>query len=753
MDQYMAFVKIDFIRLIFLVVFYSFSQQALALLDDSELLRPEQAFKVSGKVENQQLIISWDIAEGYYLYRDKFKITAQDPGIVLVEPVFPAGKIKDDENFGRVEIYRNQLSASLPLPENLQLATLDLLIQHQGCADLGICYPPQKTELSIALPGAPVQTDSINPLSGLTNKLNSLNLLEDKLLPPDQAFQLLITVTDANTLNASWQIAKGYYLYREKTELSASANSSTQLAKYVIPNGIPRTDEAFGEVEIFYDTLSFDVPLIRSDSRAHSIQLIAKYQGCADRGVCYPPIQKTFTLDLPASNIVTPIKSASPVATTATPADISEQDLIAKNLGKDNFWLTLASFFGFGLLLAFTPCIFPMIPILSGIIVGQGGHVTAVRGFLLSLSFVIASALAYTVFGILAALFGSNLQADLQQPWIIILFSTIFVLLALSMFGFYNLELPKALQAKLNNASNKHRNSGMLGAALMGAFSALIVGPCVAAPLAGALIFIGQSGDAVLGGAALFVMGLGMGAPLLALGASAGSILPKAGQWLNATKALFGVIMLAVAVWMLERILPSPVTMFLWALLLILPAIFLSALDTLPENSSGWRKIWKGLGLIMLIYGTLLLIGLAMGNNNPLKPLQGFSAANNAAHQELVFQRIVSVQDLDRQLQLASAQGQWVMLDYYADWCISCKEMEAYTFSDPEVQKALANFVLLQADVTQMNDDDKALLEKFKLIGPPAILFFNTKKQERKAMRVVGYLDSDQFIKHLQKTN
>jgi thiol:disulfide interchange protein DsbD len=310
----------------------------------------------------------------------------------------------------------------------------------------------------------------------------------------------------------------------------------------------------------------------------------------------------------------------------------------------------------------------------------------------------------------------------------------------------------KALQAKLHNASDKHRNSGMFGAALMGAFSALIVGPCVAAPLAGALIFIGQSGDAVLGGAALFVMGLGMGAPLLALGASAGSILPKAGHWMNATKALFGVIMLAVAVWMLERILPAPVTLFLWALLLILPAIFLSALDALPENSSGWRRIWKGLGLIMLIYGTLLLIGLAMGNNNPLKPLQGFSAASNAAHQELVFQRIVSVQDLDRQLQRASAQGQWVILDYYADWCISCKEMEAYTFSDPEVQKALVNFVLLQADVTQMNDDDKALLEKFKLIGPPAILFFDTKKHEHKAMRVVGYLDSEQFIKHLQKT-
>lgn len=750
----MAFVKIDFVRLIFLSFIVTFTTQATALSDE-ELLHPDEAFKVSGKAANGQLTLTWDIAEGYYLYRDKFKISAQDANIILAEPVFPAGKIKDDENFGRVETYRHQLKVSLPLPTNLQSNTLDLWVHHQGCADIGICYPPQKISLSIALPDTPTATtDSINPLQNFSKGLSSLKLgfSEDPLLPPDQAFQLLLTVTDANTLYASWQIAEGYYLYRGKTELSVSADSSTQLAAYVVPNGIAKTDEAFGEVEVFYDTLSFAVPLVRSDLAAHSIQVLAKYQGCADRGICYPPIQKKVTLALPAT---TEIASAinTPASTSPPSSNISEQDQIAKNLNKDNFWLTLASFFGFGLLLAFTPCIFPMIPILSGIIIGQGGHVTALRGFLLSLCFVLASALAYTVFGVLAALFGSNLQADLQQPWIIILFSSIFVLLALSMFGFYNIQLPKALQAKLHNASDKHRNQGMFGAALMGAFSALIVGPCVAAPLTGALIYIGKTGDAVLGGAALFVMGLGMGAPLLAIGASAGSILPKAGHWLNATKAVFGVVMLAVAVWMLERILPAPITMLLWALLLILPAVFLSALDVLPENASGWRKIWKGMGLVMMIYGALLLIGLATGNNNPLRPLQGLGTANGNSHQELAFKRITSIQDLDRHVQQASAQGKWVMLDYYADWCISCKEMEAYTFSEPQVQQALANMVLLQADVTKMNDDDKALLERFDLIGPPAILFFDTQQQERSAMRVVGYLNAEQFITHLQKKN
>lgn len=742
-------VKINFTKLVFILLSLNFSQQALALLGDQELLPPEQAFKVSGKADNDQLIITWDIADGYYLYRDKFKITAQDASISLTEPVFPAGKIKHDANFGEVETYRHQVSAKLPLP-TIPSEKLNLIIQHQGCADIGICYPPQKLELLVTLPEKAMTGDALNPLQVLSNSIANpaLNLFADKLLPPDQAFQLQLTVSNANTLYVHWQIAKGYYLYRDKMALSVVDNSSTQLGSYTIPKGIAKTEEKFGEVEIFYDSLGFDVPLSRIETKAQRIQVVVKYQGCADQGVCYPPMQKTINLNLPASNTNSPTLVAKKLPLSS---HISAQNLIADNLAKDGFWLTLAGFFGFGLLLAFTPCIFPMIPILSGIIVGQGGYVSTLRGFLLSLSYVLAAAVAYTVFGVLAALFGNNLQADLQQPWIIILFSSIFILLALSMFGFYNLELPKVLQAKVADISDKHRNNGMLGAALMGAFSALIVGPCVAAPLAGVLIYIGQTGDAILGGSALFVMGLGMGAPLLALGASAGSILPKAGRWMNAIKAVFGLLMLAVAVWMLERILPASVSLFLWVLLLIIPAIFLGALDALPAGSSGWQKLWKGLGVIMLIYGALLLIGLAAGNKNPLQPLQGLTLGGNQNHQELAFTRIKSVQELDQYINQASAQNKWVMLDYYADWCISCKEMEVYTFTDPQVQKALANFVVLQADVTQMNDDDKALLERFDLIGPPAILFFDTNQQERIVMRVVGYLDAEQFISHLQQ--
>ncbi|MDD1638130.1 MAG: protein-disulfide reductase DsbD, partial [Methylococcaceae bacterium] len=379
-------------------------------------------------------------------------------------------------------------------------------------------------------------------------------------------------------------------------------------------------------------------------------------------------------------------------------------------------------------------------------------RITTARAFLLSLSYVVASAFTYTVFGILAALFGSNLQTTFQQPWIIGLFSAIFVLLSLSMFGFYELELPNSIKTKLHNSSEKHRDGSLWGAAIMGALSSLIVGPCVAAPLAGALIFIGQTGNAVLGGSALFAMGMGMGVPLLLLGASAGKLLPKAGTWLYSTKAVFGVIMLGVAVWMLSRILPPAVTILLWAMLLILPAIYLKAIDPLPENSSGWRQLWKGIGLMMLAYGLLLLIGFSMGNNNPLKPLQGFNANNaQAAEQGIVFERVASLSALEARIQQASANHQPVMLDFYADWCISCKEMEAYTFTDPKVKQALAGFVLLQADVTKDSDDDKALLTKYNLIGPPAILFFGTDSQENAAHRVIGYQDAETFIKTLQR--
>jgi len=726
-------------KIIFLCFLSLVSQPAFALGAD-EILPPNQAFKVSAKaIAADRVEISWDIAEGYYLYRNKMRFESKTEQIRLGDPAFPSGQSHHDENFGDVVIYRNTLNVPLALTVENGASSLQLFVQYQGCADRGICYPPQKTTFNLTLPAPPAA--NVDPVKQLLKGAQGLklNLFEDELLQPDQAFEFFASVKDDHTLHVNWHIADGYYLYREKVQLELLNADGVKLGTYDIPHGAPKQDEAFGQVETFHNELSFDLPLIRSSQSPQSVTLQAKYQGCADRGVCYPPMSKKIDLPLPAAQ------------QTAAP-ELSEQDQIVQSLHKDSLAITLLSFFGFGLLLSFTPCIFPMIPILSGIIVGHGNRITTGRAFLLSLSYVVASALTYTLFGVLAALFGSNLQTAFQQPWIIGLFSAVFVALSLSMFGFYHLELPKSLQAKLHNSSEMHRDGSLWGSAIMGALSSLIVGPCVAAPLAGALIYIGQTGDAVLGGSALFALGLGMGVPLLLLGASAGKLLPKAGSWLNSTKAVFGVIMLAVAVWMLSRILPGNVIMMLWAMLLIFPAIYLSAVDPLPENSSGWRKLWKGLGLMMLAYGLLLLIGFSLGNSNPLKPLQGLGVTTaQAAEPGLAFERVASLAALETRIKQAAANRQPVMLDFYADWCISCKEMETYTFADPGVKKSLNGFVRLQVDVTNNTDDDKALLEKFSLIGPPAILFFGSDSQEKIANRVIGYQDAETFIKSLQR--
>jgi thiol:disulfide interchange protein DsbD len=733
-------------KIIFLCLLPFVSQPALALGAD-EILPPDQAFKVSAKaLAADRIEISWDIAEGYYLYRNKMRFESKTQQIRLGDPAFPSGQTHHDENFGDVVIYRNTLVVPVALSVENGATSLQLLAQYQGCADRGICYPPQKTTFDLKLPSPVASVEKVDPVKQLLKGSSGLklNLFEDDLLPPDQAFNFFASIKDDHTLHVNWQIADGYYLYREKVQFELINADGVTLGSYDIPRGAPKQDEAFGQVEIFHNELGFDLPVIRTTLSAQSITLQAKYQGCADRGVCYPPMSKKIDLALPVAQ--------QPIVQQPAAPELSEQDQIVQSLHKDSLPVTLLSFFGFGLLLSLTPCIFPMIPILSGIIVGHGNRITTGRAFLLSLSYVVASALTYTVFGILAALFGSNLQTTFQQPWIIGLFSAIFVLLSLSMFGFYHLELPKSLQVKLHNSSEIHRDGSLWGAAIMGALSSLIVGPCVAAPLAGALIFIGQTGDAVLGGSALFALGLGMGVPLLLLGASAGKLLPKAGNWLNSTKAVFGVIMLAVAVWMLSRILPGNVIMMLWAMLLIFPAIYLSAVDPLPENCSGWRKLWKGLGLMMLAYGLLLLVGFSLGNSNPLKPLQGLGLSTaQAAEPGIAFERVASIAALEARINQAAANHQPVMLDFYADWCISCKEMETYTFADPRVKQALKGYVLLQADVTNNSDDDKALLAKFNLIGPPAILFFGLDRQEQAAYRVIGYQDAEIFIKSLQR--
>jgi thiol:disulfide interchange protein DsbD len=737
-----------------------FSVAHAGLFDDDELLPADEAFAFQSSMAGDDRIRAvWTIADGYYLYRNKFRFATDAEGIRFGSPTFPAGKIKKDEFFGEVETYRKQVAIEIPVIREPGAATsFELKVTSQGCADIGVCYPPHTQLASLDLPSenptAKEPGSALQALSDLGAGFGFGNT-EDELLPPDQAFQLDVQVSNANTLTASWNIAEGYYLYRHKFGFDIEPTAGVTLAPEQMPEGEHKTDEFFGDIQVYHQEALATIPVQRTGNAATPIALTVKYQGCAERGVCYPPISKTLNLLLPAASAAT---VASPDSTLRPPTQglLSEQDAIAKRLTEGNLLATLLAFFGFGLLLAFTPCVFPMIPILSSIIVGHGEKITAHRGFILSLVYVIAMALTYTVAGVFAGLFGENLQAAFQNAWILSAFAAVFVLLSLSMFGFYDLQMPAFIQSKLTDVSNRQKGGSLTGVAVMGFLSALIVGPCVAAPLAGALIYIGQTGDAVLGGLALFALSLGMGAPLIAIGTGAGKLLPTVGPWMDKIKAVFGVMLLAVAIWMLERILPGQVTLVLWAMLLILSSVYLRALDGLAVEATGWSRLWKGMGVMSLVYGVLLLIGAASGAKDPLQPLQNVFAAQSSGtalhgqHAELPFKPIKTVDDLDSQLAAAARQGSPVMVDFYADWCTSCKEMEKYTFARPEVQQALAGMLLLQADVTANDDADKALLKRFKLIGPPSILFFDASGKERKELSLVGYKPADEFVQHVQ---
>jgi thiol:disulfide interchange protein DsbD len=515
---------------------------------------------------------------------------------------------------------------------------------------------------------------------------------------------------------------------------------------------MPRPDGSIGEVEIYLQQIDLAVPLVRTGAAPTQATLVAKFQGCAERGICYPPMTKKLPLALPAAEAAD--LSTQPPVSISQAEPVSEQDRIAATLRQGNTWLIIATFFGFGLLLAFTPCVFPMIPILSGIIAGQGADITPRKAFWLSLVYVLAMAVTYTIAGVLAGLFGQNLQAAFQNPWVLSAFAALFAGLALSMFGFYELQLPPGLQSRLTEISNKQQSGTLAGTAIMGLLSALIVGPCVAPPLAGALIYIGQTGDGILGGMALFALSIGMGAPLIAIGTSAGKLLPRMGAWMDAVKAVFGVLLLAVAIVMLERIVPAAVAMLLWGALLICSAVYMGALRVLPIEASGWDRLWKGLGVVSLVYGALMLVGAAAGGKDTLQPLRGLAVAGSGGTAEHIeFKRIKTVTDLEREVAAASAQGRPVMLDFYADWCVSCKEMERYTFADPKVVAALKGFVLLQADVTANDADDQALLQDhFGLPGPPAIIFYDSAGSERRGYRVVGFMPAEQFAEHARKS-
>ena len=569
-------------------------------------------------------------------------------------------------------------------------------------------------------------------------------------LDPEKAYQFSARALDAKTIEARWKIADGYYMYRDKIKFSLEPGlDGVKLGVPQFPAGKIKDDEFFGRVEVYRKELKILLPIeALADSSPTSIVLKASSQGCADIGICYPPLPQQSSVELvkdgtgvssPALIQQKPLLASGPSADSGN----DESSKIAGLLKNANIWTILLFFFGAGLALAFTPCMLPMVPILSGIIVGHGHDIGKSRAFVLSLVYVLGMAVTYAAFGVAAGMSGTLLSSAMQNAWVLGAFALVFVVLALSMFGFYELQLPPALQSKLADEANQQQGGSLHGVALMGFLSAIIVGPCVAAPLAGALLYIAKTGDAILGGGALFIMALGMGLPLLLIGTSARHLLPRPGPWMEAIKQFFGVLLLGVAIWLVSPVIPMPVQMLAWAALLIFSAIYLHALDPLPPHAHGWNRFGKGLGVLALLVGAALLIGMLGGSRDPLQPLSfmRFGAAASESR-GVKFERVTSLADLDARVRAA---GRPVMLDFYADWCVSCKEMERFTFADPAVAARMNRMLLLQADVTANSDDDKALLKRFGLFGPPGIIFFDPKGQEAQNLRVVGFQEAALF--------
>lgn len=580
---------------------------------------------------------------------------------------------------------------------------------------------------------------------------------------PEEAFRPSAEAAGADRVRITWDITDETYLYRSKLDVQALGPDGVKVTDLQIPSGKKKYDETFGkEMQVFRDSVSVVAVLQRPPEGEVDVTLQASYQGCADAGVCYPPQRTDFEVGLPAPSSAEAAElgsgaesSAGSGSTAGVPA--SEQTRFANALESGGL-LAVGVFFLAGLGLALTPCVFPMIPILSGIIVGQGGEagMTKRRAFTLSLAYVLGLAVTYAILGVIAGATGAYIQAALQNPWVIGTFAAVFVALALSMFGFYEIQMPSSIQTRIQEKQQTGSGGGLFGTAFMGALSALIVGPCVAPPLAGALLYIGQQGDLVLGGVSLFALSLGMGVPLLVVGTTAGSVLPRAGGWMERVKYVFGVLMLAVAVYLLSRVVPAGLTLFLWGLLLVVSAVYMGALERLDAEASGWRRLWKGLGVVLLVLGTLELVGSVTGARDPFKPLAGIEASGGSGggeqHAGLKFREVDSLDGLQQAVAGAAEQGRPVMLDFYADWCVECVRYERTTFTDPAVKQALEGVTLLQVDVTEQDEADKRIQSHFNVIGPPAILFFGADGEEMTPARIAGYKDADAFSEHVRRT-
>ncbi|MGA6098721.1 protein-disulfide reductase DsbD [Stutzerimonas marianensis] len=574
----------------------------------------------------------------------------------------------------------------------------------------------------VALPAAAGLFDSrpSPTLGGLNNSAD--------FLPVREAFRLSLAETSPERVKLRFTAAEGYYLYRHRFQFK-TPTGAVEIGEPVLPAGEAKNDEYFGDVEVYYGILDIELP-IRNPS-GEPFTLNVTYQGCADKGLCYPPETESLNIG--------PVASATSALDAPAAADRATFT-----------WRAVALFFLAGLGLTFTPCVLPMLPILSGVVLrGQPG---GMRSFLLALAYVLPMAGGFALLGALMGLFGAelNLQARLQSPWVLIPFALFFVAFALAMFGLFELRLPQWVATRLDRAAGSAKGGSFLGAALLGTISSLLVSPCVSAPLAGALLYISSSGDALGGGLQLFALGLGMGIPLIIFATGGGALLPRSGPWMVTVRNTFGVLLLAVAIWMLERVVPGEVALALWGGLAAGAALFLGTLELTSKTPR--QKLAQLLGLALLVYALSAWMGALQGGSDPLRPIpQGFAAAGSAKSAGEAWQTITTPSQLDAELAMAKTAGQPVMLDWYADWCISCKVIEREVFADTQVAPRLADYRLIRFDITESNPAQRALLDRYKLFGPPAILFFDRKGSELQNARVVGEIDADAFLQRLDR--
>ncbi len=774
-------------KLIYLIILL-FASNAYGLSQE-DLLKPDEAFSLSQPVYDSSGNISatWKIADNYYLYKKTFKFKSDSDNIKLGKPIYPVSEKYRDITQGKmVDIFRKEVTINIPvetidgseLPSEIKIQTT-----HQGCYDGGVCYPPKKIDFTLAKQDSgtvpPIlttvnstqSTQNNNTNKTETNNSNTLstkNLItkmgfesekEKQPIPVEEAFQFDLQTTN-NQYIAKFTITPGHYLYKEKIKFKLLDADDLILGNLAFLQTVIKNDAAYGEIEVYEKSFNVEIPLEGKISK--TAKLFVEYQGCSElTGICYPPVKVTTPILGDSVTAATEMeKNTAQTISSSVGIEQTEQDVFANKLKNSSFFAMLAIFFVAGLGLALTPCVFPMIPILSGIIAGQTGYLSTRRSFMLSLAYVLPMATTYAFVGVIAGLSAGaiNLQVIFQTPWVIILFAIIFVLLSLSMFGFYELQMPGSIQSRLTEISNRQEGGNIMGVAIMGILSAIIVGPCVTAPLIGALIYIAETGDAVLGGSALFALGMGMGTPLLIIGTSAGKLLPRAGAWMDTTKAIFGVMMLGLAIWMLDRIVPGEVTLLLTGTLLLVSSLYTGALERITVETSNIARFFKGIGIVMFIFGVMMIIGSATGNTSLTQPLKKLftpsaivSSQTSNIPASVNFTRIKGIKGLEVALAQAKTNNKISMLDFYADWCVSCKELEHITFANPRVIANLQNINTIQADVTANDDQDKALMKKLSIIAPPAILFFKPDGTELKEYRLVGYHAPEAFLAHLAK--